>query len=102
MNQKDYLDFLETKDINWTIQYHGYVYIFYFQKVKKNCSLTVMKCPKKNINFKKKRLTMEDEKTFHGKSLEEVKAKMLEAKLFDKQRFEDVKDDILVIDKFSH
>lgn len=102
MNEKDYLDFKETKDINWTMQYQDHVYMLVGSANKKSYSLSVFLCPKKNINFKKKRLVLDEEYTYVGKTLDEAKEKMMKAKIFGKQSFQDVYQKILVIDKYSH
>lgn len=102
MNKKDFLDFKETTQINWTMQYASHIYILQGEKEKKGYLLHVYLCPKKKINFKAKRLSLDEEYSYRGKTLNEAREKMMQAKIFDHKSFKDIYPEILVIDKFSH
>ena len=99
MKDKDYQEFMEKEALRWTVQYGDCVYILTLDKVKKRWIFKVLTVPKNKISFKKKRLEAIDEHVYQGKEIAVVKAKMMADAIFMKRAFNDIYNDILIIDK---
>lgn len=99
MKEKDYQEFLEKESLCWTVLYGDHVYILELTRVKKRYVFKVLVIPQKKISFKKKRLEADDEFVYQGKDREKVKNQMMQARIFKKAAFQDIYQDVEIIDK---